>query len=633
VAEARAWWSGSESLCDPWEHGEEVRASLSRPRFLAPWAATLAAWLAAVLPMLQLRGQGATSPADAAMGSAALLFGLVVTGRTTERSAGRWALALLAAGAAMQTVDPSVRPLFGYSLVASFVAARSLEPPARRWGVSTAGPSVVGASFGTVVGASLAVARGAHAAVPTALLALGGALLLLDRWRPQISAGLHAKVMAVSVRTVEGVGAVVLFLTVLVTMYLPGLLGRAANWAQRRRPRETYWVDRARSAGDAPGDARRPFVKASGSSRLRRAIGAMVVIPLLAGVTYWNARPDPGPERTDVPRVEVPTPDAQEALERGQAALSGIEATPYSSRPAFRGVPFADDMQRELGGYQFVDDALTGYGGGNFTGRYTNVVDGSRRTLSPSCAGCPTVDVWLIGGSTVFGLGQRDEHTIASELVRIGDRAGLAVRVRNLGLPGWTVRQSALDLERRLAAADAPPDLVVSLDGFNDVAAALFDRAFERPDSTTPALRADDSMLFLGGAGRSLDTHASREAGALAARRHSAERDRLTEVLAPAGIDSRYFFQPDAFGTPVQSGYLDDYYEDAPALLDRLDLPAALDEASRRLAPGSFSLRDVFEDHDRPVFADLVHVNEEGAAIIAAAMWSQLEAELVRLAG
>ena len=59
-----------------------------------------------------------------------------------------------------------------------------------------------------------------------------------------------------------------------------------------------------------------------------------------------------------------------------------------------------------------------------------HVVDGRRATWRPAVTpGCRPAKVWMFGGSTAFGQGQRDDHTIASELARVAWEDGIAVDV------------------------------------------------------------------------------------------------------------------------------------------------------------------------------------------------------------
>ncbi|MEZ5178669.1 MAG: hypothetical protein R2746_10425 [Acidimicrobiales bacterium] len=53
--------------------------------------------------------------------------------------------------------------------------------------------------------------------------------------------------------------------------------------------------------------------------------------------------------------------------------------------------------------------------------------------------------MWFLGGSTMFGIGQRDDHTIESGFVRIADEAGTPDPRRQL----------RVELLRRLAGGAA----------------------------------------------------------------------------------------------------------------------------------------------------------------------------------
>lgn len=79
--------------------------------------------------------------------------------------------------------------------------------------------------------------------------------------------------------------------------------------------------------------------------------------------------------------------------------------------------------------------------------------------------------VFLFGGSTMWGQGARDEHTIASELAKQLAAEGVAGDVYNCGQLGYVSTQELIMLERELQRGNVP-DLVVFYDGVNDVGAA-----------------------------------------------------------------------------------------------------------------------------------------------------------------
>jgi len=115
-------------------------------------------------------------------------------------------------------------------------------------------------------------------------------------------------------------------------------------------------------------------------------------------------------------------------------------------------------------------DALAGVRMGEKRGRYVNVHDRVRRSWEP--AGQPDLTVWFFGGSTVFGLGQRDDHTIPSEFARAAAATGLKIRVVNYGVLSYVNWQEMLLFEFLLSGG-ARPDYAVFYDGCNETNLAL----------------------------------------------------------------------------------------------------------------------------------------------------------------
>lgn len=143
---------------------------------------------------------------------------------------------------------------------------------------------------------------------------------------------------------------------------------------------------------------------------------------------------------------------------------------PFERAPAFQGAPWAKDLRLNLldswNNVEFNDAA--GWKLKDGDSEYVDVKGGERRTLAPSGQlGTPFV-VWFFGGSVAFGAGQRDEHTIPSELVRLAGTQGLALQVRNFGVPATVNWQSTVLMIEKLTWSEAPPDLIIFYDGAND---------------------------------------------------------------------------------------------------------------------------------------------------------------------
>ena len=76
-------------------------------------------------------------------------------------------------------------------------------------------------------------------------------------------------------------------------------------------------------------------------------------------------------------------------------------------------------------------------------------------------------DVWMFGGSTMYGFGVNDDTTIASEFAKITN-----LKVRNYGVEGWVVRQELNQLIHEYAKLSEDEKLkkrnVIFYDGAND---------------------------------------------------------------------------------------------------------------------------------------------------------------------
>lgn len=141
-----------------------------------------------------------------------------------------------------------------------------------------------------------------------------------------------------------------------------------------------------------------------------------------------------------------------------------------------------------------------------------NLGPSGRQTWAPPAP--PQLRIAFTGGSAAFGFGQRDEHTIASQLARDLYEAGASAEVRNLGVPGWTLRNAVADVEARLARGERF-DVLILYGGFNETVSAglgappgtsLFDRLLteelrraREPESLAAAWRRSSALVQLSG--------------------------------------------------------------------------------------------------------------------------------------
>lgn len=108
-----------------------------------------------------------------------------------------------------------------------------------------------------------------------------------------------------------------------------------------------------------------------------------------------------------------------------------------------------------------------------FQGEHINInAEGLRATLPPSRPA--DLRLHFYGGSTMWGYGARDAHTIPSETVRALEGRGVAAEGINYGEWGYISRQDVTLFGLRLALGDVP-DVAVFYWGFNDVNVAYTD--------------------------------------------------------------------------------------------------------------------------------------------------------------
>lgn len=246
---------------------------------------------------------------------------------------------------------------------------------------------------------------------------------------------------------------------------------------------------------------------------------------------------------------------------------------------------------------------------------------------APECD-CPRKRVWMYGGSGAFGVGQRNDHTIASELARAAYADGVLLEVSNRGMPGqlhWrNSTRFAWDLTQ-----EPPPDVVLFYDGAEEVEAELelrrrglgnvrapfesfltnlYDEVAGVPDTPPPA---PPGVRLIGWP--RLDDR-ERGPGELAAERYERSRGMSRGTADARDIPVRYYWQPSVFdvgagdgGTRSHTARRDSFVGAAAALPDDVvDLSGTLADAGEAL------------------FADDTNHNELGARLVAEAMWHDL---------
>ncbi len=356
-------------------------------------------------------------------------------------------------------------------------------------------------------------------------------------------------------------------------------------------------------------------------------VAALVIVDLVVGsvLTLAGLPPD---DRGEVERY------VEDAVRTTMAA------------PPIASEPWAAEYGEALTDYQLGDEAYVPYlvnGPHAFESRYLNATDTERVSYEPPVPdGRSPLRVAFLGGSVMFGVGQRDEHTIPSEFARLAEDAGVPVEVHNYGLPGWVSWQEFQYLER-LVAAGEEYDLVVFYDGFNEFLvqntgystdpthlgagtvnqlAGEYHDEHETSQTVTAGLREVGAAYarfsavgrlvdrFRGGdpvgegAYTSTATPDQRRDAALGIYRRAID---LTDaVLADSDTPVHFFWQPTKAGWD-------------PSVIDRL--PDEVTDVSHAL-----------DGHEDELYIDEVHTNEAGAHLMAQALWDELGPQVEALA-
>lgn len=307
-----------------------------------------------------------------------------------------------------------------------------------------------------------------------------------------------------------------------------------------------------------------------------------------------------------------------------------------------------------------------------FAGDLIRIDERGERATPAGTADDPDLVVWMLGGSTTWGMGAPDDETIASHLARrLEARGGIGVRVRNLGEIGYVSTQEIVRLLRELQRGDRP-DLVVFFDGVNDAAAAAlwpgvpgvhmnFDEIrerFERRAGPPPAWRelvrqsgvyrlAREIARFLGHRGRPAPVpwDASQDPGEIADRATEAvevwiENTGIVEAFARRhGFETLFLLQPSLMVGekplhPSEEAILEKERGNA-AKVQSMDVYREMrDEMRRRSRAGEAmpvaDLSDVFADVEAPLYFDYVHLSGEGNRILGDAIASRVVTRLCR---
>src|ERR1700722_793508 len=156
-----------------------------------------------------------------------------------------------------------------------------------------------------------------------------------------------------------------------------------------------------------------------------------------------------------------------------------LQESVADTSPAYSRYPWASEFWKEErsrwnsqhGSYE----PFRIWGVAPWNGKYINTdssTDGTwRRTINPPSSVCEkqsSLEVWMFGGSTLYGTGVPDWATIPSYLSRDLNSATTAcIVVRNFGVEGYVTNQEVILLMEQLKVGRRP-GIVIFYDGVND---------------------------------------------------------------------------------------------------------------------------------------------------------------------
>jgi hypothetical protein len=335
-----------------------------------------------------------------------------------------------------------------------------------------------------------------------------------------------------------------------------------------------------------------------------------------------------------------------------------------ASSPAMQDYPWADEYFRETQTTPSSYWPFTESRPITFKGKYVNIEGWSRASYESSDLADDALVVWMFGGSTTWGEGQRDEYTIASYLARIAEDAGKPVRVVNYGQRGWTHFQEMILFEQLLASEPAPA-VAIFYDGANEINAqtlgakgvpthTLADQYAEKisggisdefaPDEAPPAPPSQAQLAwesylshsaiqqFVRVVKNQFDTPVgaaeaavvqSNDGGSGQAGESSQDEEDFSDSYVKTQLDAQRAVEVYGRGR-VLTTFLAEQYGVIPVFFWQPVLAGEAENwANENISAPTINISDALDSRE-DVYIDGGHTNEEGARIVAERIWRDL---------
>lgn len=334
-----------------------------------------------------------------------------------------------------------------------------------------------------------------------------------------------------------------------------------------------------------------------------------------------------------------------------------------ASLPAYATSPWVDEYFAELSATQRWEyEPFAGWRREDFVGNFVNVQEGIRQSWESPRTSAEPLTVWMFGGSTTWGTGQRDDHTVPSVIARLAHDVGLDVKVVNYGESAHLIWQEVQTLEAAILSGEKP-DLAIFYDGVNEPArhgdafsdTPIHSRVHIFENRLEASGASSRNVLIANYKSRSLAVRIAR-----ALRRVRASETTDGAVLSkPVRVDEAlpnmmaiysegmnlsldiaerhnfevvHFWQPSIYTKPELESEAAVWTVPGYRELDREWYDAMMNGAREQLPPGVIDIADALDGVTEPVMIDHFHTNELGARIVAERIFAEIEPTLTRLA-
>lgn len=297
-----------------------------------------------------------------------------------------------------------------------------------------------------------------------------------------------------------------------------------------------------------------------------------------------------------------------------------------------------------------------------FTGSYVNIdADGRRHTWNLPAK--QAVEIYMFGGSTMWGIGARDDYTIPSFLSKqLAQAFPERVHVVNYGTTGFVSTQEMMLLFRELQRG-CRPRIAIFYDGYNDTFSAFQNRvsgitlneqnrtaefnilqSYRTRDLFAATLKKSNiyhaihdihEELFRQKQLPSLPAKAENNLTIGVLNYYKANSDIIEAVGEKMEFSSLFYWQPTPYTRSNRNKFEESWLRDRAQQEFFSEVYANVKNSRLQTKTSFHDISDVFEGYEGTLYMDFAHTTERGNRIIAGRIFRDVaplvEREIARL--